>query len=258
MATRPNRVPSARAVLLVLAFASLAVVPCSGQTNPTDDLASKLSARIPEYRLEGVTFLEALLRVAADFQLRMGIAWVNTPAAHTTHSFYWHDVTVQEIVTAIADSEPGYSLRTAGSVVHVSSNMILANQNFLLIRIPEFAMRQQPVELAELRLKQRIRQIVSRSKRLFPESALVSAGEPKLDLDLTNVTVEEILDALITSSPRQVWLASFTNPARLTPSGFHHTFQIESWLVNPDEQPVWKLLRWTEPVHFGHMPPVGR
>lgn len=84
----------------------------------TDDLSAKLSKRVSSYNLGTVNFIQALLKVSSDFQIPMGISWVNTSATRASSSLSWKDAPVREVVETIVKTQPGYRVQMRNGVVH--------------------------------------------------------------------------------------------------------------------------------------------
>jgi hypothetical protein len=232
---------------LWLALALLCALPCSGQARSPADLNSKLDTPVSEYRLAQVNFLEALLHVAGDFQLPIGIAWVDTPAARAKSDSSWSNLTVRQIVESIAQTQPGYEVQLANGVVHVASRAVPAEQNFLLLRIPDFH-AQGVMGSVKLSLWRELNNRIDSPKHLIAGSILTSRNDPKLDLQFNNSTVADIFDSLAIASDRKIWVVTFEDSSALTPSGFRRSEQLSS--RNPianESQPEWDILYWGPP-----------
>lgn len=237
--------------LLLLAWLSPQLF--TAQSKSPDDVTEKLGVRVHEYRLSESSLVEALCRVSRDFAIPMGITWVDEPAARQKLSLSWNDATVQEIIESIADTQPGYQVEISNGVMHVFSNSIVPNQNFLLLEIPHFAVQQQAIEMASLRLRELIKLIVSPPKLGLccgtGGSLFGNVDEPKLNLQFDHATVEEILDALATVSNSNVWIVTFSDSLVLTPTGFRRSESIwNDFQVPDDEQPIWDRVRWGDPA----------
>src|SRR5712692_6379653 len=122
----------AKTALLLVAFQSSWMVPVGSGSPLPDDLTVKLSKHVTNYNLGVFNFLEALIRVSNDFQIPMGIVWVNSPAERAELPFAWKDATVREIIEGIAQTQPGYQVQIKNGVVHVSPRALIPDrENFL-------------------------------------------------------------------------------------------------------------------------------
>lgn len=241
-----------RVALLLLALQFLLMRPFASCSAESDALESKLSAPVHDYSLTANNFAEGLIRVATQFQIPMGIEWVNTPTARTQLTLDWKDVTLQEILDEITKTQPGYEVRVSNGVVHVCSMKIPPNQNFLHLKIKLFEAHHDVVDMAERRLRDLVQ-----SNLVAPKSdgggrggsLAANVGETTVELQLRDVTVETILDSLATASTRKIWVVTFVDSFIPTASGFRRTLTLWNDAPVPDDQqPVWDTFHWGDPI----------
>lgn len=209
-----------------------------------EDLASKLSKRVTNYNLGASSLVGALIRVSNDFQIPMGIAWVDSPAARAYLPFAWKDSTPQDIIKAIAKTQPGYQVQVSNGVVHVFP-LIPDAQNFLKMKIGDFSVHNTYAELAYFKLHT----LVTPPRHGNQQISIAGPGDSRVNVELKNPTVEVALDALAVTSSRKVWIVTFSNDTSLTARGFRRTKTL--WTEKPipdEEQPGWDLIRWGDPV----------
>src|SRR6267154_680949 len=115
----------------VLLFACLGIrtISSAQELSSAGHLDAKLHTAVPGYNVSGDTFVTALLRVADEFQIPLGVEWIATPSALEKLSLSWHDTSVMNMVEAIVHSQPGYELRVDGSILHVTSTAIPHGQD---------------------------------------------------------------------------------------------------------------------------------
>ena len=205
-----------------------------------DDLTQRLSARTAAGRVEG-SFVEALGQTARVFNIPMGISWLNTESAQQKRTIEYENTTVLEVIEQIANTEPGYEVTAANGVVHVSTMRVPPGQNFLYLRIPNFSAGGSS-GLVQAALRMRLNQEISPDpRRGYGGSIFSSVDDPKLDLHMANVSVEDILDNVAVASNDKVWVVTFEEkPDHLTATGFRRTEFVRSKTFVPDEaQPVW-------------------
>jgi hypothetical protein len=66
---------------------------------------------------------------------------------------------------------------------------------------------------------------------------------------MSNVTVEDALNRLVTISVRPIWIVTFTDDTHLTGSGFRRAATLFSKSPVPDDQqPVWDLFHWGDVI----------
>jgi len=223
----------------------LLIWPCYGQSA---DLDQKLASSVHGYALSADSFAEGLLQVADRFQIPMGIEWISCPSTRSRLAVGRTDATVREILQKVVETQPGYEMRISNGVVHVVATTVSPNENFLLLRIKSFNIRNELVESAQQKLRELVRASV-----ILPKpggggvagSLISNVGDPKIDVSIADGTVEDVLDALATSSSMKVWVVTFAEGAALTPTGFRRTESLHGSVpVSDDEQPIWQIFRW--------------
>jgi len=228
---------------------------CAGTTRvgsfPAADLMAKLNKHVSNYNLGVFSFVGALIRVSGDFEVPMGITWVNSPTTRAELPFAWKDATVLEVIQAIVKTRPGYAVEIKNGVVHIfPAGMIPDRENFLKLKIPAFETHDTIVELASFKLHMLVTPIKGTH-----QINVAGPGDSKVSLELRDCEVEDVLDALAVASNRKIWIVTFADEPTLTTSGLRATRSLfTDDPIRDVEQPVWYLHRWSDP-----MPPgVGR
>jgi len=228
-------------LLAVLSFLSLGTAAAP----PPEDFRTKLSKRVADYNLGPLTFAGALIRVSNDFQIPMGIAWVYSDATTAKSRFAWKDITVREIIKAIIKTQPGYEIEVANGILHVfAPRLIPDGQNFLKLRIDSFNVKNTYVEIASFKLHTLVTPQTGNH-----QFSIAGPGDSRVDLELRNSTLEEILDALVAVSDRKIWIMTFSDDNHLNAGGLRRTRSL--WTDAPlsdAEQPLWQLTRWGDPA----------
>jgi hypothetical protein len=175
----------------------------------------------------------------------MGISWVNTASSQRKRAVEYKDATVLEIIQDIAKTEPGYEVTIANNVVHVATTDVPFGQNFLNVNIPQFSGTGVAREVKAGLWMLLNQQMAPNPPNGYAGSIAGSSSDPKLNLDFTNATVEEILDAIAVASEEKVWVVTFSEDPNPTPSGFRRTESFTSKSVAADnDQPVWDIFPW--------------
>lgn len=228
-------------LILVLQLSpSAAAAPYSSQSG---ELKTKLNRRVSDYNLGVLSFVAALVRVSNDFQIPVGITWINTPSARGEVRFAWRDATVKEILEAIAKTQPGYEVKEENGVVHIFAPIPNA-ENFLMSRTGDFAVNNSDVELAYFKLHQLL--IPRKSGNM--QISIGSTGDSKVTVRLRNPTAQDILDALNIASNRKIWVVTFSEDPQLTKAGMRRSITLwNSHPVDPD-LPGWDSVRWGDPT----------
>lgn len=229
---------------LLLACQGLILASAVPTPRAPDDLSAKLSKRVTNYNLGSGNFLEGLISASRDFQVPMGISWVNAPIPKAQSPLEWKSATVQEIIEAIVKTAPGYELNAKNGIVHVSAPALVPEgQNFLKSKIERFEIHGAYIELASFKLHQVV------APQTYAGISLGSPDDSRVTVELKNSTVEDALDALVITSDRKIWLVSFSEDTRLTSRGFHRTKSLfTDAAVSDKDEPVWHLQRWGDPL----------
>jgi hypothetical protein len=209
-----------------------------------DDLSTRLNRKVSNYSLAKNNLIGALIRVSNDFQIPMGIAWIDTPATIAQRPFAWKSATVWQIIESIAEAEPGYRIETTNGVMHIfPAALIPDRQNFLKIKITTFETHNAIVELASFKLHS----LVTPTKGNH-QFSIAGTGDSQISVKLKNCTVEDALDALAVASNRKIWVVTFSDDPGLTNRGLRRAVSLWSGKPGPDDgQPAWDLLRWGDP-----------
>jgi hypothetical protein len=239
------------AVLLCFAVPSFASARVNSAPPEMADLEAKLNKPVHSYDLGMRSPIAALIEVSKDHQIPMGIASVNTPAARAELPFSWPDGTVREVIESIARTL-GYQVALRNGVVHVFSvGLIPDGENFLKLKIASYSVHNAILEVASFKLHSLI------APRRYGQLSIAGPGDSTLTLELTNTTVEDVLDALAVASTGKIWVVTFAKDPTLTtlpPVGLRRTVSLWTDEPVPDaELPIWHFLRWGNP-----MPPLPR
>jgi hypothetical protein len=243
---------SEKGALLLLASLLIVGELASGATKP-EELSVKLGVSVHDYNLTANNFLNGLTHVGSEFQIAMGIEWVNTAAARTPFNLHWNTATVEEIIETIAHTQPGYEVRVSDGVVHISLTEIPREQNFLFINIGSFEVHDGVVEMAERRLRNMVK-LTTVPAKPGPRAGIggslaTNVDERTISVHLHDASVGDVLDSLATVSAKKIWVVTFVESLALTTTGFRRTLTL--WNNSPvpdDEQPVWNMFRWDDPV----------
>ena len=237
----------AKIVLSVFLFQSPGTAPPATPISVQEDLATKLRKHVSNYSLGVSSMTGALIQVSNDFQIPIGITWVNSPSARAERPFAWKDATVQEIIQTIANTQPEYNVQIKDGVIHVFPNLIPDDQNFLKLKIKTFQVHNTMVEVASFKLHMLLTPISGNYS-----VSIAGPGDSNVNVDLTDTTAETVLDAIVKTSKHKIWIVTFTDDTSLTSRGLRRARSLWSDKPTPDgEQPTWDFLRWGDP-----MPPL--
>jgi hypothetical protein len=229
----------------------------SGMQQPKD-LDTKLRTKVDSYQLQANNFVEALTQVASEFQIPMGIEWVNPPTAGARLTLTWKNATVSEILQAIVKTQQGFKIVVRAGVVHVlSPELVPDRENPLKLNVNDFEVQNVPAEVASRQLHEVVKRTLlpPKPQQGFERrggvggSGFSNSDDPKVSVTLKNATVEDVLDALALASARKIWIVTFSDARTLTAAGYRRTLGLwTSSTVPDDEQPVWDMFHWGDPI----------
>jgi hypothetical protein len=124
---------TATATLLLFGASALAAQQAPVQTpHPATE-------EVQNYTLEAGSFIEALLKISAQFQLPLGVEWEKTPDTLKPVQFSRIRTTVADIIDSVVVRYSGYEWRTEAGVIHdFQRYLVNDNRNPLNITIKSF------------------------------------------------------------------------------------------------------------------------
>ena len=235
-----------------IVLSTLLLLPAWGwQADKNQALEARLSSPAGSYPLEAGGFVPALLKVAADFQLPMGIQYVRNPAEPLALRRSWSGASVLNILQDIAGTREGYTVEVSNGVVHVAPSAWRGDPSDILnARVGTFEVKNNYVRYAAWRLAYAARAIMDPP----PEAgsyggsfATSTSGDRRISLTLQNPTVREVLDELCLAADLKIWLVTYAPSPTRTSAGFRRTTALIGGVREfPDEQypPVWTFWEW--------------
>src|ERR1700676_174837 len=128
---------------------SFHALPASAREKASSDLTSQLSKKIDKYELDAGNFGEALVKVASDFQIPMGVEWEENSDGHARLKRSWKNSTALNILREIVSAQPTYKIDVRAGIVRIwSPTLVLENENPLKIVIPRYEVNKVPLEEA--------------------------------------------------------------------------------------------------------------
>jgi hypothetical protein len=240
-------------VIYLILSGLLGSTPSMASTHP---IQAKLQTRVSTYSLRSGDFAHALISFADHFELPIGIEWVQSPETLSDVNQSWRDLTVSQMLKSMVKSQPGYIIEISGEIIHVFPEAThSSSQNFLNLKISNFKVKSQVVEVASHRLRDLVRSQVSQSEpksqasRGIGYSQATNLDDPRFSASIEDATVRQVLDKLITASDRKIWIVTLVPDGRSTSLPYLRTTTLWTNAMVPDsEQPVWDLLRWSDSI----------
>jgi hypothetical protein len=240
---------------ILLTFTFIIACPSYPRVAPQESgsLPDRLAKAVGIYTLSENDFPAALVRVAQDFDVPMGIEWIKLPSDPKEVKLAWRNATVREILESIVHSRPGYDLEEGDKIVHVLyAGAKSDDKNFLNIQVGNFQSVDEYVAFSKQRLHDIVRKIV------FPppppvlgqthselREIVVSGGEHKATFEVKNGTVRDVMDKMALATDGRIWVVTFDENAGLTSTGFRRTIYSlwnSSAALSDQYQPGWDIV----------------
>ena len=212
-----------------------------------------MKAELEHYEVAADNFPHALARVAAQFQIPMGIEWISTPATQREIKRSWRSSTVYEVMKSLIKNQAGYDFIIKHGVVDVFPRGAPTDKSdFLNHRVPKFGAHNEFGRIVSNRLREVMRRTISPVPTPgtgvgFAGSSAVGIGDKQVSFALMNASAREILDRLILATDYKIWIVTYPENRTLTKTGFLRVASFYSDIPVPDEQqPVWTFLRWQD------------
>ena len=219
------------------------------------------SSEVKNYSLEANSFVDAMLKISAQFQFPLGVEWVKTADTLRPVRFSRTNTTVKDLIQAVVSMHAGYEWRTEGGVVHVFQRDLVNDDrnplNIIIKSFDEFDEQGETVGWAATSCFAKPRDVV-RTPELsgfgLAASVLGYPGEPVFHFAAQNVPARKILDQIVTSSIRtipvkmqRIWIATFPEKPVFSRTFLEVIPMNDPKFVPDQDQPFWILRSWGEP-----------
>jgi hypothetical protein len=195
-------------VLLGLCFLSSGCTRRGGANSPQDPLAQA----VRNYQIGGPDFALLIGQVLRGYGVPFGIE-LNREVKQRAISVKVSEGTVADVIGAVVAQAPGYRWAEVNGVVDVIPQDV--SDSVLELRIARFSVKNAAAEdirpavvsLPEVKAWLAQNHVVERSfgTPLFPAQR---AGLPRISLDLSNVTLREILNRVVKEANFHEWLVA--------------------------------------------------
>jgi hypothetical protein len=211
---------------------------------------------VRNYALEANSFIEALLKISAQFNVPLGVEWIKTANTLQPVRLSRSSATVGDIIDSLLSMQPGYEWRTEVGVIHVfQRDLVSDTRNPLNITIKSFEQKPQSVGFANAVLDQMVRYP---GQNGISVSVLGYPGEPAFSFAAQNIPARNIMNRIVTSGLQmlpqpppgmnRIWIATFPENQVLGSDGYFEAVPV--WnpaYVAKESQPIWILLPWGYP-----------
>lgn len=209
-------------VILVLASigGSGVYLHCSQEvaSHKRSSFENRVESRVAEFDVRGRPLVRAVLDLADQYQLPLGIEYVDSEAMWRPLNLKLSNKSVHEILEALVAQLPQYALRVSSGVVEIYSPKARADRSNLLNTVlNHFETSGQSPRMTSWS----IHASMMSERHQMPNlagSVLEPGHEPKITLNLKERKVYEILDALVAQNGESLWV-TLVPPKKLSEPG---------------------------------------
>jgi hypothetical protein len=243
--------PNWNSVGYVIAFVII-LMPCRCVSDDTQ-LETTLQKRIEYYEMSEQSFLQALMRLATESGVPMGIEWIETPITMSPVHQRFSNMTILQMLQNFLKSYSGYAMNVNNGVVHIFPSGPRDEQtSFLNIYVDKFEVRNEYVAVASYRLRQKIREILNPPlPTVFGKPAGVAfsitsgLGDQRISFTVTKVRIKDILDKFASMSQLKIWVVTYGAKPDLVFGRIRKTKSIfTDKVIDDGEQPIWGRFVW--------------
>jgi len=227
----------------------LSLLLACGLIGPTQaQVSSPANKRVADYSVQADTFIDALLKIAARFELPLAVEWIKSADTLQPVRLSQKETIAAAVLDAVVSSRQGYAWQLESGVVHVFPRTLLTDsRNPLNMRITGFPKHPVTVAGANAFLFNASTETMRASQGKV-ESLPGGGVEPEFRIAVGDAPLREILNSVILASNTKVWIATFPSKLPLTLKGyFEVTPMMDPKYIHAEDQPVWIFLRWGDP-----------
>jgi hypothetical protein len=191
---------------------------------------NKLDHRIETFGTSGRALVANLLDLAYEYQVPMGIEYLDRDAARRPINLELHNESLRGIFTAVVAQLPEYRVDFSGRVVHIYSPQARRDASNLLNKsIKNYSVRNADTRDADFQV------LCALSSELDPGSFCGGSiaggqwGSLRITLRLQSARVYEILNAIVSENGKAIWTVTVPPEklSRLPNEGLWHIYPEE-------------------------------
>lgn len=240
----------------------LTLVPRCLSQNSEPECALRLNQLVASYELEAPSLGAAMLHFSADWNVPLGIEWIESTATSQPIKLTLSNVTGKEVAAQILHSFPEYEAKWRHGVFWVAPRGEEANSSSMLnLIVEDFRAQSVPLGLAQAALYRLISQNIKgappyrRETRGGVGSSIgVGLGGLKIvDVHAKNETVRSVVSRLSLSAGTTSWAVTYPQHELRSANGYRRMMTFRDRKIPPDDHQVvvwfqpWEELRKEAP-----------
>jgi len=214
-------------------------------TAAEQSLHSKLAQHVSRFDSENSSTAGQLIEFAQQFQIPMGIGWVERAGESSAKPVHARNTTAQAVLEQIVKQRQGMGFSGSDGMVHIfDQSFISDSRNFLNLHIPNFRVENESLFGAEFWLRVDIERV------LTPFSGGFAGGHgygiPRTDtfdkhninLSVNDATVRQLLNGIVSQQGNALWLV------RILPSKMMSNGRFYAQAASADNKTAAADFRW--------------
>lgn len=239
--------------MFVLVPLAAAIIALSGAgrsaqrgNSPTLTFGEKLRLTVPVFKADNRPMAQIAVQMAFRYKLPMAIEHVDREAMQKPLNLKIIGQSVREVIAAVVDSVPGYSVDFSQGLVDIYSSAARADpSNPFNVKIPAYEVDGLDTHLADAELLCDIGRVLHGHSGCGGSVAGGQWGNRKITLHLENKRVYEILNAIVAQNGDALWTpigaSKMTSP--LISGNFWYIFPLRPPFQGLVSERLAKLLR---------------
>jgi hypothetical protein len=198
-----------RAIIRLLVL--IIMITCASPLVIGQTLEAKLTQNVTAFDSESSSTIDQLIAFARQFQIPMGIEWLQTTKEKPARPIHVNNASAQYVLHAILQQQPGYQYTKSDGIIHVfASSLIGDRRNFLELRVPKFKVEAENLFGAEYKLRISIQQVLHPSSGSGGGYGGVGLKNDfdvrKITFSGTDLTVRQILNKIAAAQGNALWV----------------------------------------------------
>ncbi len=219
-------------VCCLTAVSATYVNPLASNTEPTQAtiFERKLNTRVARFDTSGRTLATSLIDLAYEYELPMGIEYLDRKAATQPINLELRNESVRGILLAIIQQVPEYKVSFSDGVVDVYVPKAREDSSNLLNKvIRNFAVSELDTRRADVELLCALTREVMPSGGCGGSIAIGQWGPLKITVHVQNAKVYEIVNLIVAQNGKAVWtvMAPPEKLSKIPVGGLWHIYPIE-------------------------------
>ena len=191
---------------------------------------AKLERRVGQFSTSGHSFVASVLELAYQYELPMGIEYINRETATRPIRLEFRDETVRGILLAIVRQASEYRVGFSDGLVDIYSPKARSDPSNLFNRvIKDFGISQVDTHDADFALFCALGRELVPPSSCFASVAIGQWGKQNVTVHLENAKVYEILNAIVAQNGKAVWtvVAPPDKLSKIQFGGLWHIYPLE-------------------------------